>query len=116
MSRLSLLTVILLLSLFPWPAPSHAQSDEPIQIAAAGDRATELQKQSDYHQRVEKKREEREIEKQVAAIADTPTGGRILDDFVLILLAVSASAIFLISRRVRSGRRRRTRPRSLPLG
>lgn len=111
---LTLLTVLLVLSLFPCPALGYTQSYETVEIAAA-DQATELQKQSDYHNRVEQKREEREQEKQVAAVGATQTGARNLDNFVMIMLVLSAGALFLISRRVKSSRSRRRRPRRSPL-
>jgi hypothetical protein len=114
MSRLlTLLTILLVLSLFPCLTSSYAQSNATVEIAAA-DQATELQKQSDYHNRVEQKREKREMEKQVDAVDATQSEARSLDNFVMIMLVLSAGALFLISRRVRSGRSK-SRPRRLPL-
>jgi hypothetical protein len=113
MPRLLLLfTGFLILSLFPCLAPSYTSAEEPVEIAAAGQQATELQKQSDYHNRVEKKREEREIEKQEAAMGAVEGESRGLDNFVLVLLVISALTLFMVSRRI-SGNRRRRRPRRL---
>lgn len=105
MSRpLLLFTGILVLLQFPCLGSQYASAEEPLQIADAGQQASELQKQSDHHKRVEKQREEREIEKQVAALGVADTESRGLDNFVLILLVVSALALFVLSKRLSSRR------------
>lgn len=107
MSRLLLLlAIIVVLSLFPCSLLKCAQSSQ---------QGTELQQQSDHANRVHKEKEERELEKQVAAVGATRTETRGLDNFVMIMLVVSAVALFFISRRVSSGRSRRRRSRGLPL-
>lgn len=117
MSRLLwLLTGLLLLSQFPCHASDYTLAEPHIQLAAAGQQATEFQKQSDYHNRVSQEKKEREIEKQVAAVGATRTESRGLDNFVIIMLAVSASALFFMSKRIHSRRGRKRRPRRLPLG
>jgi hypothetical protein len=112
---LLVVTFIVLLSRFPCHASDYTQPDEPIQIADAGSRqSAEVMKQSDHHNRVNRQKHEREIEKRVAAIGVTETENRGLDNFVMIVLAVSAGALILLSSRMRGGRRR-ARPRRLPL-
>jgi hypothetical protein len=109
MSRLLLLfTILLALSLFPCPALEYAHS---------GQQPDEIQQQSDHANRVTREKQERELEKKVAAVGATQTEARGLDNFVMIMLVISAVALFLISRRISSSRRRRRRrPRRLPLG
>jgi len=115
MSRLLLLlTSLLLLSQAPCCASDYAPAESPVQLAAAGQQATELQQQSDHHNRVSQEKKEREIEKQVAAVGATGTESRGLDNFVMIMLAVSAGALFFFSKRI-SRRGRRRRPRKLPV-
>jgi hypothetical protein len=107
MSRLLLLfTILLVLSLFPCHVPNHAHSAQ---------QATEIQQQSDHANRVNREKQERELEKQVAAVGATRTETRGLDNFVVIMLVVSAGALLFISRRISGRRRGRRRPRGLPL-
>lgn len=115
MSRLLLLTTsLLLLSQFPCHASDYTRTESPIQLAAAGQQTTELQQQSDHHNRVSQDNREREIEKQVDAVGATRTDSRGLDNFVMIMLAVSAGALFFFSKRIHSRRRKGRRPRRLP--
>lgn len=115
MSRLLLLiTSLLLLSQAPCCALDYTPTESPVQLAAAGQQAAELQKQSDHHNRVSQEKKERKVEKQVAAVGATRTESRGLDNFVMIMLAVSAGALFFFSKRVSSRRRKRRRPRGLP--
>jgi hypothetical protein len=68
--------------------------------------------QSDHHSRVNRKKQDRETEKQMAALGATETENRGLDSFVMVVLAISAGALILLSGKIRRSRRR---PRRRPL-
>ena len=115
MSRLLLLlTILMLVSLCPCRASDYTQPEPPIQLASAGQQTSELQKQSDHHNRVNQEKKEREVERQVAAVGAVQTESRGLDNFVLIMLVVSAGALFIVSKRLRLSRSKRRRGRRLP--
>ncbi len=111
---LMLLTGLLLLSHFPCNASVHTRAEAPVYLAAAGQQTTELQQQSDHHRRVSREEKEREIEKEMAAVGAVRTESRGLDNFVMIMLVVSAGALFFVSSRFRGGKKRGRRARRLP--
>ena len=112
---LLLLTFIMLLSQFPCRAADYTHSEEPLQLADAGQQTTEAMQQSDHKNRLRREQEERDIEKQVAAIGTTQSETRGLDNFVMIVLVVSAGALIFFSSKLRSRSGRRRRPRRSPL-
>lgn len=108
-------TFTVLLWQFPCHGSDNSQPDGPLQLAdAGGQQSTEVMKQSDHHNRVSRKRQERESEKEMAGIGVAEAEDRGLDNFVMIMLAISAGALILFSARMRAGRRRGGRPRGLP--
>lgn len=111
---LLLLTTLLIISQFPCHASDYTPSDAPIELAAAGQQTTELQQQSDHQKRLSQEKKDREAEKQVAAVGAVRTESRGLDIFVMVMLVVSASALFMVSRIFSNRRRKRRRPRRLP--
>ncbi len=116
MSRqLLLITSLVLLLHLPCHASDYGPSTTTRHGAYGGRQVTEFQKQSDYHNRVNRTMKERKIEKQVASVGalETETGG--LDNFVMMMLVVSAGILFFVARRISVRRKRRRRARSLPL-
>jgi hypothetical protein len=115
MLRLLLVLMFALLFQFPCRASEYIPASRPVEIADAGkQQTTEAMKQSDYKRRVKKKKEQREAERQVAAVGATTSESGALDTVVLVVLAVTAGMVLIFARRLR-GRRRRPRPRGSSL-
>jgi len=106
---LLLFTGILMLLQFPCQTVDYASATEPVQIADASSQQTELMKQSDYMQRVDEEKEQKETERQMASLGLVEAETRNTDRFVIVMLAISAVALILLSKRMTTSRRGRGR-------
>ena len=109
-------TFTVFLSQFPCEAADNTQPDTPIQLAdAGGQQSTESMKQSDYRNRIAREQEEKERDKEVAGIGLAETESRGLDNFVMVLLVISAGALIFLSARIRGKTRGGGGSQRLPL-